>query len=118
MLASMFVVGGVNALKNAEKAARRQAGHRQDHGLAEKIAPAAHPAGRETLVRINAATQIAAGLALATGRAPRLAATVLAASLVPTTAAGHRFWEETRPRPARPTSRCTSSRTSPCSAGS
>ena len=34
------------------------------------------------------------GLALATGRFPRLAALVLAASLAPTTYAGHRFWEE------------------------
>ena len=48
-------------------------------------------------MRINAAAQIAGGLALATGRVPRLASTVLAASLVPTTAAGHRFWEESDP---------------------
>ena len=38
-----------------------------------------------------------AGLALATGRAPRLSASVLAVTLVPTTAAGHRFWEEQDP---------------------
>jgi uncharacterized membrane protein YphA (DoxX/SURF4 family) len=37
--------------------------------------------------------QIGAGLALATGRLPRLSAAVLAGSLIPTTAAGHRFWE-------------------------
>ena len=48
-------------------------------------------------VGIGAAAQVTAALALATGRAPRLAATVLAASLVPTTAAGHRFWEEQDP---------------------
>jgi uncharacterized membrane protein YphA (DoxX/SURF4 family) len=36
---------------------------------------------------------IAAALALATGRAPRLSAAVLAASLLPTTAVDHRFWE-------------------------
>ena len=51
----------------------------------------------KTLVRINAAAQIAAGLALATGRMPRLSALTLAATLVPTTAAGHRFWEESDP---------------------
>ncbi len=50
-----------------------------------------------TLVRLNAAVQVVAGLALATGRAPRLSATVLAVSLVPTTAAEHRFWEEPDP---------------------
>ena len=37
--------------------------------------------------------QIAGGLTLATGRAPRLSAALLAATLVPTTAAAHRFWE-------------------------
>jgi uncharacterized membrane protein YphA (DoxX/SURF4 family) len=47
-----------------------------------------------TLVRINAAVQLGAGLALATGHAPRIASGVLAASLVPTTIAGHRFWQE------------------------
>ena len=46
------------------------------------------------LVRVNGAVQVGAGIGLALGIAPRLAALALAASLVPTTAAGHRFWEE------------------------
>ena len=58
------------------------------------------PTDPATLVRINGAAQLLAGLALATGRAPRLSATVLAATLVPTTAAGHRFWEESDKRRA------------------
>ena len=99
MLASMFVVGGVNALKNADKLA----------GKAARVTDSPDPAGQEgradapipedpvTLVRINAAVQLAAAAALATGRAPRLASAVLAASLVPTTLAGHRFWEESDP---------------------
>lgn len=97
MMASMFVVGGVNALKNSEQAAQR-AKPVTDRmtATAKKLAPTAPiPTDEVTLVRINAAAQITAALALATGRAPRLSATVLAASLVPTTAAGHRFWEET-----------------------
>ena len=52
------------------------------------------PTDPATLVRINGGVQIVAGLALATGRMPRLSALVLAASLVPTTYAGHPFWEE------------------------
>ena len=68
-----------------------------------------------TLVRVNAAIQLGAAAALATGRAPRLSAMVLAASLVPTTCAGHPFWEATTSRPAASSS-CTSSRTSRCSA--
>jgi len=39
----------------------------------------------------------AAASALATGRMPRLAATVLAASMVPTTLAGHAFWKAETP---------------------
>lgn len=99
MLASMFVVGGVNALKNSETAAARAKPVTDTLvPLAQKVAPNAPiPTDPKTLVRINAATQIAAGLALATGRLPRLSALTLAATLVPTTAAGHRFWEESDP---------------------
>ncbi len=99
MLASMFVVGGIAALRNADKTAQR-AKPVADRltAVADKVAPGAPiPHDEKTLVQINAATQIAAALALATGRAPRLSATVLAATLVPTTAAGHRFWEESDP---------------------
>ncbi len=46
------------------------------------------------LVKINAVVHIVAGVLLAVGRLPRLASAALAASLVPTTLAGHRFWEE------------------------
>lgn len=99
MIASMFVVGGVNALKNTEMAAQRAKPVTDTViPLAQKIAPNAPiPTDPKTLVRGNAAVQIAAGLALATGRMPRLSALTLAASLVPTTAAGHRFWEESDP---------------------
>jgi len=50
------------------------------------------PEDDELLVRVNAGTQVAAGSMLALGLAPRLAAAVLAASLVPTTLAGHPYW--------------------------
>jgi uncharacterized membrane protein YphA (DoxX/SURF4 family) len=46
-----------------------------------------------TLVRLNATVQVVAGSALVLGRAPRLSAAVLIGSLIPTTPAGHRFWE-------------------------
>jgi len=49
------------------------------------------------MVKANAVAQVAGGLLLATGKFPRLSANVLAVSLVPTTLAGHRFWEETDP---------------------
>jgi putative oxidoreductase len=50
------------------------------------------PADNEQLVRANAAAQVAAGAMLALGLAPRLSALVLAGSLVPTTLAGHSYW--------------------------
>ena len=99
MLASMFVVGGVNALKDA----RTRAGAAEPVTdrlvpLVRRLAPQLPiPDDPVTLVRLNAAAQITAGLALATGRLPRVSATVLAATLVPTTAAAHRFWEEQDP---------------------
>lgn len=99
MLASMFVVGGVNALKNTDTQARKAAPITEKLvPLAERAVPQAPiPSDPATLVRINAVAQIGAAAALATGRAPRLSAALLAASLVPTTAAGHRFWEESDP---------------------
>ena len=93
MLASIFLVGAATALKNTSGPAAKA------DPVTSRLVPLAQKAGiplpedPETLVKINAGVQIGAGLALATGRAPRLSAAVLAASLVPTTAAGHRFWE-------------------------
>ncbi len=98
MLASMFVMGGVNSLKNAEWAAS-QAKPVTDKmvPLAQKVAPNV-PSDPKTWVKINGVTHIVAGLALATGRAPRLSALALAATVAPTTIAGHPFWEESDPQ--------------------
>jgi putative oxidoreductase len=96
MLASMFVLGGIDSLtRPAPKVTKAGKVTDQVPTLAQKIAPNLPvPTDPETLVRINGGAQVLAGLALATGRAPRLSALVLAASLVPTTYAGHPFWEE------------------------
>lgn len=99
MLATIFVAGGVNALRNTEGHAAKA------KKVTDKVVPVAQqavprapiPTDPATLVRINAGAQILAAAALATGRAPRLSASVLAASLVPTTLAGHAFWNETDP---------------------
>ena len=50
------------------------------------------PEDDELVVRANAAVMVLAGTMLALGRAPRLAALVLAGSLIPTTLAGHSYW--------------------------
>ena len=51
------------------------------------------PFDGETYIRANAAVQVGAGILLASGRLPRLSSAALAATLVPTTLAHHRFWE-------------------------
>ena len=93
MLASIFVVGATTALKNSSGSAQKA------DPVTSRLVPLAQKAGiplpsdPEALVKLNAGVQIGAALALATGHLPRLSAAVLAASLVPTTAAGHRYWE-------------------------
>ena len=90
-LATMFVTGGFDALKNPGPKVPAA------DDVAPKIASTVPwlPQDTESLVRINAAVQVGAGLMLATGRLPRVSAALLAGSLVPTTLAGHRFWEAT-----------------------
>jgi uncharacterized membrane protein YphA (DoxX/SURF4 family) len=48
----------------------------------------------EAIVKLNGAVMVTAGTLLAIGKFRRLAALTLLASLLPTTYAGHRFWEE------------------------
>jgi putative oxidoreductase len=89
MLASIFVIQGYNTLRDPERvAADAEPVVRK---LAERV-PAV-PAKTENAVRVNGAVQLLAGSLLALGRLPRLSAFAIAATLVPTTAAGHRFWE-------------------------
>jgi uncharacterized membrane protein YphA (DoxX/SURF4 family) len=59
--------------------------------IADRVA--AVPDDTEQAVRLNGAVQFAAGMLLAVGWLPRASALALAATLVPTTAAGHRFWQ-------------------------
>jgi putative oxidoreductase len=51
------------------------------------------PDDDELVVRGNAAVMVAGGVLLSLGIAPRLSALALAGSLVPTTWAGHAYWE-------------------------
>jgi uncharacterized membrane protein YphA (DoxX/SURF4 family) len=97
LLASTFVSAGASAV-------------RKPQGLAERADPVTGPIARAVpylpddpvqLVRINGAVQVGAGLMLATGRLPRLSALVLAGSLVPTTLAGHPFWQVEDPMERR-----------------
>ncbi|MBR7743786.1 DoxX family protein [Phycicoccus sp. BSK3Z-2] len=92
MLASMFVVGGVDQLK---KPAAKSGVARP---VVEKVAPLLRlPEDTELLVRANGVVMVGAGTMLALGKMPRVSAVLLAATLVPTTVAAHRFWEEEDP---------------------
>jgi uncharacterized membrane protein YphA (DoxX/SURF4 family) len=91
LLASIFIVGGLDAVRNPEGKAKRA--EAVTGPLSDKVA--AVPSDPEVLVRLNGALQIGAGVLLATGKFRRLASVVLIGSIIPTTYAGHRFWEET-----------------------
>ncbi|WP_329192481.1 MULTISPECIES: DoxX family membrane protein [unclassified Streptomyces] len=88
LLAAPFVTGGLRTLRRPE-------------AVAELAQPVVRAVGKRIpafagdpmkLVRVNSAVQAGAGLLFATGRAPRLAALTLAATLVPTTLIDHAFW--------------------------
>ena len=99
MLSTMFVVGGVNALKNPDRLADRAKPvlDRLQPLLAKATTSVPVELDAKRIVQVNALVDIGAGAAFATGRWPRVSAFVLAASLLPTTFGGHRYWEEDDP---------------------
>ncbi|MYS20380.1 Uncharacterized membrane protein YphA, DoxX/SURF4 family [Streptomyces sp. DvalAA-14] len=88
LLASMFISGGYATLRHPE--AVEPAAKPVALPIAARIK--ALPDDPRQLVRINSAVQLGAGTLLALGRFPRGAALALAATLVPTTLAGHPYW--------------------------
>jgi putative oxidoreductase len=91
MLASIFIVEGFDTLRRPERVA--PTAEPVARYLADRLPALPIPAKPEQAVRINGAIQLTAGTLLALGRFPRLSALAIAATLVPTTLAGHRFWE-------------------------
>ena len=92
MLGGMFVYGGIDALRDPKSKATGAA------TVAPKVADLAGvDADPVDVVRITGAVQVAGGLMLVLGVLPRVAATALAGSLIPTTLADHRFWEQDDP---------------------
>jgi uncharacterized membrane protein YphA (DoxX/SURF4 family)/ElaB/YqjD/DUF883 family membrane-anchored ribosome-binding protein len=88
MLASAFVGGGIDTLRDPEP--RVKASESVTMKLAEAFG---FPDNPELLVKLNAGIQVGGGLLLAVGKFRRLSALALIGSIVPTTLAGHRFWE-------------------------
>jgi putative oxidoreductase len=95
LLAAVFIWGGIDTLRHPEGRVRSARPFLEAN--VEKVKgslPAQVPTDPETLVRLDAAVKVGAGVALALGRFPRLSALLLAGSLVPTTLAAHSFWEQ------------------------
>jgi putative oxidoreductase len=95
LLAAIFVRGGWNAFNNPDRLVPTA------KSVTDRLTPTLEavgmPTDARTLVRLNAAAQMAGGLLLATNTAVRPAALTLIGSLVPTTLAGHDFWTQDDP---------------------
>lgn len=92
LLASVFIVQGVDTLRRPEPRADKAAPL-----LAKVPADSSVPSDPVTVVRLNGAALVAGGALLATGRMPRLAASVLALGIIPDTALAYPFWSQADP---------------------
>ncbi|HET9893885.1 MAG TPA: DoxX family protein [Streptosporangiaceae bacterium] len=94
LIASIFIIQGYETMRRPERVAKRA------EPVVRSLAELADflPDEPEEAVRLNGAVQFGAGMLLAAGWLPRLSALALAGSLVPTTMAGHRYWEEEDPQ--------------------
>lgn len=99
LLSTVFIAGGIDSLRSPAPKAQaagpllEKSFETLPGAVADKLPP-----DPETLVKINAALQVGAGALLAIGKAPRASALVLAGTLVPTTVAGHDFWNVEDPQ--------------------
>jgi putative oxidoreductase len=80
LLSGMFIHGGYHAAK--------EPGGRV--AMAEKVGVP----NADLMVKVNGSLMVIAGILLALGIRARLAALILAACLIPTTYAGHQFWDQ------------------------
>jgi uncharacterized membrane protein YphA (DoxX/SURF4 family) len=84
----MYIFGGLDAIRNPE--GKVEKAKRVSEPLNDMVEL---PFDTETLVRVNGGIQLVAGSLMAIGKLPRLSALALVASTIPTTYAGHNFWE-------------------------
>jgi uncharacterized membrane protein YphA (DoxX/SURF4 family) len=89
MIAGVFMVSGLDVLANPEPRAKVA---KPVVDWVASVVPFA-PSDPVDAVKLNAAVHLGAGVLLAAGVLSRLAALTLAVSMVPTTVAGHPFWE-------------------------
>jgi len=90
LLASIFISGGVDAIQSPEGKVKAAAAVTEPLKARFPVLPD----DTASLIRFNGMVQVGAGALLALGKFRRLAAWALVASVIPTTYAGHRFWDE------------------------
>jgi uncharacterized membrane protein YphA (DoxX/SURF4 family) len=89
LLAAASVVDGVGTLVNPKP---RIEAATPLLAKGQGMMPTKQPVDPALLVQASAAVKVAAGLMMALGWAPRIAATVLAVELIPSTVVQHPFW--------------------------
>ncbi len=93
MLGGLFIAAGAQAILHPKRYAD------EAEPLADQVAPLLQqidqrlPTDPKSLVQLNGAVQVGAGILLATGIAPRPAAAVLAGTLIPATFVNYPFWK-------------------------
>ena len=93
LMASIFITGGVDVLRNPGPRVKKA------EPVTSKLSETLHlPDDPEQLVKLNGVLHVGFGTLLFLNKLPRLSAAVLAVTLIPTTAAAHRFWEEEDPQ--------------------
>lgn len=97
MLAAAFISQGVDSLRRPMSAA--DAARPTLVGLRKLPEPVSSrvPESPESFARVTAAAQVGGGLLLASGRLPRLASAMLAATVLPANLGSHMFWSESDP---------------------
>jgi putative oxidoreductase len=99
LLAATFIYGGIDTLRNpASRVPGARPVVKTITEQADKQLPIEVPKDVELWVKVDAGVKVGAGALFALGRAPRLSALLLSGSIVPTTLAGHRFWEHSDPK--------------------
>lgn len=91
MLASAFILDGVDAIRHADEHAAQAAPLAPTLAKVSQKVPGL-PRDTKTLTRLIGAVQVAAGVMLAAGKAPRAAAATLAVISIPTAIVRHPVW--------------------------
>lgn len=94
LLAATFIANGVDTLLHPLAKVDTAT---QLLDKAHEVAPSGHAVDPVRFVQAQGALNVGAGLMMALGKAPRLAAAVLAIDLIPNTAVEHPFWSGDSP---------------------